>query len=187
MYMAGLSGTICTLSIKQLPGWLLDQTHTRCSWVQWPVDLPIVHQSGSCGALVSLGCAMAFTAAVSGWTVTQALHIPASLEPDYFLPSLKTSAWDTKSEWCSYPQGLSEQKLSHWEVQGVLQELWTCCVTLRLATGTRVLKHTLQFQGCVVCHLVRDSAHFNMSLGRGKWKKTLIPTCKCFFFFFSLS
>lgn len=144
----------------------------------------IVHQSGSCGALVLLGCAMAFTAAVSGWTVTQALHIPASLEPDSFLPALKTSAWDTKSEWCSYPQGLSEQKLPHLEAQGVLQELWTCCVTLRLATGTRVLKHTLQFQDCVVCHLVRDSAHFNMSLGREKWKKTPDTYMQMLFFSF---
>lgn len=49
MYMAGLSGTICTLSIKQLPGWLLDQTHTRCSWVQWPVDLP------SCTSWAAMG------------------------------------------------------------------------------------------------------------------------------------
>lgn len=65
-----------------------------------------------------------------------------------------------------------------------------CCrssgpaVTLCLATGARVLRCILQFQVYMVCHLVRDSLHFNMSFGMRNGEKTLIPTCKCFFYLF---
>lgn len=179
MYIVGLSVAVCTLSIQQLPEWLLDQTHACYSWVQWPPNLPIMHQSGSCGALVSLGCAMAFRAAVSGWTVTEALHIPASLAT---LSSLHLElVHEILSELCSFSQGLSEQKLPHWKPR-------ECCrssgpaVTLCLATGAHVLKRILQFQVYMVCHLVRDSAHFKMSFGMGNGEKTLIPTCNFFFF-----
>lgn len=162
MYMVGLSGTVCMLSIKELPEWLLDQTHPHSSWVQGAVDLPIVQQSGACRALLSLGWAVAqqwqeHCTFLQAWSLT-------------LFSLLSKRVHEILSQNCVvFPKAFLSRNCP-------IGKPRECCrssgpaVTLCLATGTQVLKCTLQFQVCVVCRLVRDSAHFNISFGRRKWR-----------------